>query len=129
MTLPLEILEIQKNSDILVHAEAFDLKERLATHQSFSTKIVDYLSSNRCILAIGSETCASIQYFIENGCAAVAKTPSEIETRLSELYASPSALQEYAEKAWQSGKAHHERTQMQKDLLCELQNAVGEGNA
>lgn len=124
-----EILEIQKNSDILVHAEAFDLKERLATHQSFSTKIVDYLSSNRCILAIGSETCASIQYFIENGCAAVAKTPSEIETRLSELYASPSALQEYAEKAWQSGKAHHERTQMQKDLLCELQNAVGEGNA
>lgn len=124
-----EILELQKNSDILVHAEAFDLKERLITHQSFSTKIVDYLSANRCILAIGSETCASIQYFVENGCAAVAKTPAEIETRLSELYDAPSALQTYAEKAWQSGKAHHERAIMQKDLLQEIQNAVKEGNA
>lgn len=121
-----KIREIQADADILVHAEAFDLKERLSVHQSFSTKIVDYIASNRCILAIGSDTCASIQYFIENDCAAVATAPSEISERLSELKDTPALLAEYAEKAWQSGKAHHERSVMQENLLADLKNAIGE---
>lgn len=121
-----KIREIQADADILVHAEAFDLKERLSVHQSFSTKIVDYIASNRCILAIGSDTCASIQYFIDNDCAAVATAPSEISERLSELKDTPALLADYAEKAWQSGKAHHERSVMQKNLLADLKNAIGE---
>lgn len=124
-----EICKIQAAADILVHAEAFDLKERLCVHQSFSTKIVDYIASNRCILAIGSNTCASIQYFIENDCAAVAASPTEISKRLSELKETPLLLEEYAEKAWQSGKKHHERSKMQESLLQGLQNAVKEGKA
>ena len=121
-----KIRAIQADADILVHAEAFDLKERLAVHQSFSTKIVDYIASNRCILAIGSDTCASIQYFIDNDCAAVATAPSEIAERLSELQDTPALLGIYAEKAWQSGKAHHERSVMQENLLADLKNAIGE---
>ena len=90
------------------------------------TKIVDYIASNRCILAIGSDTCASIQYFIDNDCAAVATAPSEIAERLSELQDTPALLGIYAEKAWQSGKAHHERSVMQENLLADLKNAMGE---
>lgn len=48
-----EIEEIQKNADILVHAEGLDLKSRLAVRQSFSTKIVDYLKMARPIFAVG----------------------------------------------------------------------------
>lgn len=122
-----EIQQIQAQADILVHAEAFDLRERLAVHQSFSTKIVDYLASNRCILAVGSDDCASIQYFIENGCAAVARTPSEIPERLSALQENPALLAFYAEKAFEGGKLHHERSVMQKNLLHDLQTVLQEG--
>lgn len=121
-----EIKEIQKNSDILVHAEAFNLKERLSVHQSFSTKIVDYLASNRCILAIGAPDCASIKYFIDNDCAAVAKTPEEIKQRLMELLNDKALLRKYAEKAWQSGKNNHERSKMQSELYNEIKLTIGE---
>lgn len=119
-----EILEIQKQSDILVHAEAFELKEKLATHQSFSTKIVDYLATNRCILAIGDGSCSSIQYFIDNDCGAVAKEKNEIATVLNQLYENKSLLKEYARKAWNSGKKNHQRDIMQKDLYNELLNSL-----
>ena len=102
-----EIREIQKNSDILLHVEGFSLKEKLAVHQSFSTKIVDYLESNRCILAIGDDYCASIKYFIENECGAVARNKKEIKTRLLELHENRNLLQQYADKAWQIGKKYH----------------------
>ncbi|MBE6827707.1 MAG: glycosyltransferase family 4 protein [Ruminococcaceae bacterium] len=119
-----EILMIQKQADILVHAEAFDLREKLVTHQSFSTKIVDYLASGRCILAIGDSFCASVQYFIDNDCGAVAQTPDEIEQRLRELYDNKDLLSGYADKAWESGRRNHQRSVMQKELYAELEKAL-----
>lgn len=119
-----EILEIQKQSDILVHAEAFDLKEKLLTHQSFSTKIVDYLATNRCILAIGDSSCASIQYFIDNDCGVVAKNKEEIQPQLEKLYNDKTLLSSYAQKAWDSGKKNHQRDIIQKDLYNELLNSL-----
>ena len=61
-----EIEAIQKDADILVHAEGLDFKSRLQVHQSFSTKIVDYLKNARAVFAIGPEDVASIDYFIGN---------------------------------------------------------------
>lgn len=115
-----EILEIQKNSDILVHAEAFTLKEKLAAHQSFSTKIVDYLSMNRCILAIGDETCASVKYFIDNGCGAVVTNENEIEAELNKLYSDKKLLDFYAEKAWETGRKNHLKARIQASLYEDL---------
>lgn len=115
-----EIREIQKNSDILIHAEAFSLKERLAVHQSFSTKIVDYLETNRCIFAIGSDYCASIQYFLDNDCGLVAKNKEEIETKLSQLIQNPDLMKEYADKAWESGKKHNNAEVIRKNLEDDL---------
>lgn len=120
-----EIRKLQAQADILVHAEAFDLKERLATHQSFSTKIVDYLATNRCILAIGDKSCASIDYFVRNSCGAVALSKDEITVQLEKLYSDKSLLKYYADKAWASGKKNHNRGEMQKRLYESLENAVG----
>lgn len=119
-----EIRKLQAEADILVHTEAFDLKEKLATHQSFSTKIVDYLASNRCILAIGDRSCASIDYFVENACGAVAGSKEEILPLLETLYADKSRLQTYADQAWESGKRNHQRRKMQKDLHDEMFRVV-----
>lgn len=119
-----EILEIQKNSDILIHAEAFSLKEKLASHQSFSTKIVDYLAMNRCILAIGDESCASIKYFIDNGCGVAVTHEDDIESELNKLYDNKQLLSSYAERAWETGKKNHQKRIMQKNLADELKKAV-----
>lgn len=119
-----EIREIQKNSDILLHCEGFSLKEKLAVHQSFSTKIVDYLEINRCILAIGDDYCASIQYFIENKCGAVATKKEEIETELLKLYNNRELLKSYAEKGWESGKKHHHKPIMQNMVKQDLNNLL-----
>lgn len=120
-----EIRALQAQADILVHAEAFDLKEKLATHQSFSTKIVDYLATNRCILAIGDRSCASIDYFVRNSCGAVALSKNEIYEQLENLCSDKSLLKDYADKAWESGKKNHNRSEMQKKLYDSLKNAVG----
>ncbi|MBQ4573413.1 MAG: hypothetical protein IJA80_09070 [Clostridia bacterium] len=118
-----EIREIQKNSDILLHCEGFSLKEKLAVHQSFSTKIVDYLETNRCILAIGDDYCASIKYFIDNNCGAVATSKKEIKPCLMKLCSNHDLLKQYADNAWESGKKKHSHInikQMVKDDLVFL---------
>ena len=118
-----EIREIQKNSDILLHCEGFSLKEKLAVHQSFSTKIVDYLETNRCILAIGDDYCASIKYFIDNDCGAVATNKNDIKPCLLKLCNNHDLLKQYADKAWKSGKKNHSHTkikQMVKDDLISI---------
>lgn len=115
-----EIREIQKKSDILLHCEGFSLKEKLAVHQSFSTKIVDYLETNRCILAIGDDYCASIRYFIENDCGATATNKNEIKPCLLDLCNNHDLLKQYADKAWETGKKNHSHIktkQMVKDDL------------
>lgn len=119
-----EIREIQKNSDILLHVEGFSLKEKLAVHQSFSTKIVDYLETNRCIFAIGDNYCSSIQYFIENGCGSVATKKEEIETELLKLHNNRDLLKMYADKGWESGKKHHHKEAIQTMLKEDLNKAV-----
>lgn len=115
-----EIRQKQMDSDVLVHAEAFDLQEKLATHQSFSTKIVDYLASNRCMLAIGDESCSSIDYCIQNDCAVVCKSFDEILEKLKAIVKDRSLLQEYAEKGWQSGVRNHQRKNTQAGVYEEI---------
>ena len=119
-----KLREIQANADILVHAEAFHKQECLAVHQSFSTKIVDYLATNRCILAIGSDYCSSIQYFIDNECGAVAKSVDEIETRLRELDENRDLFHFYADKAWESGKRNHDEYKIKKMVYDDIKNVI-----
>ncbi len=119
-----EIREIQKNSDVLVHAEGFSLQEKLAVHQSFSTKIVDYLETNRCILAIGDDYCSSIQYFIKNECGVVATRKEDIENELLKLHNNRGLLKTYAQKGWESGKKNHHKPSVQSMVKSDLDSIL-----
>ena len=121
-----QIRKIQQEADILIHAEGFSLKERLAVHQSFSTKIVDYLETNRCILAVGSDYCASIQYFLENGCGAVATNKDQIGEVLQQLAKDKDLLQMYAQKAWDCGKSNHNKAIMQQMVAQDLREVYAQ---
>jgi len=57
-----QLKETLNSCDILVHVESFDKKSIEATRLSISTKIPEYLSLGKPILAIGPEQIASMEF-------------------------------------------------------------------
>ncbi|ROR29245.1 glycosyltransferase involved in cell wall biosynthesis [Mobilisporobacter senegalensis] len=111
-----EIAKLQLDADILVHVESFHLKDRLQVRLSFSTKLVDYFKSGRCILAIGSKNIASIEYLSKNHGAIVVNNKSEIKKRLEKIIYSQSLIKKYSNRSWECGKKNHQIEEIQKIL-------------
>lgn len=111
-----EVQRIQAEADILVHAEATDLKNRLTVRQSFSTKIVDYLKTARPIVAVGPKDVASIKHLMDHHAAIVADNEQELYDRLISAIEDPQRLREYAVRAYMCGRKCHDKTQ-QKAML------------
>jgi hypothetical protein len=68
-----EYKKIISSSDFLIHSESFDKQDTKITSLSISTKITEYLISNKCIIAIGPKEIASIEILINNNLAIVLK--------------------------------------------------------
>lgn len=119
-----EIPQIQANADVLVHVEAMDLKNRLAVRQSFSTKIVDYLSAARPIFAVGPRDVASVSCLAEHDAAIVASNKKEVAEKLTQLTENPSLCAEYAQKAWQLGKQNFEQSIVQPSFFADMESLI-----
>lgn len=104
-----EVLEKQKEADVLIFLEDIDGPDARIARLSFSTKITDYLSSGKCIFAIGCQDTAPMQYFINNRAAVVATSESDIESGLGKLIDNPLVLKEYALNAANVGMEKHNR--------------------
>lgn len=63
-----EISKVYAKADILLHVESFDKKAIASTKYSFSTKIPEYLSADKCVLAVGPDEVASIRYLSDIAC-------------------------------------------------------------
>ena len=57
-----EIMEIMKQTDIVLHVESFDKSQIDYVHYSFSTKITDCMQSGAMVLAIGPAKIASMDF-------------------------------------------------------------------
>lgn len=95
---------IIQNSDVLVHVESFIPKDVFEVHQSFSTKIVDYISFGKCILGIGPKGVASISFLKKHHIALTASNKEEIRTCLLALMNNHQMVTSYASTAWMAGK-------------------------
>ena len=119
-----EIPRVQSEADVLVHVEAMDLKNRLAVRQSFSTKIVDYLSAARPIFAVGPRDVASVSCLVEHDAAIVASNKKEVAEKLTQLTENPSLCAEYAKKAWQLGKQNFEQSIVQPSFFADMESLI-----
>ena len=119
-----QIIQLQQQSDLLVHVEGLSQKENSLVRQSFSTKIVDYLEKNRAIFVIGRDDSASIKYFIDNDSAFVAQSYKGILDNLNRILNDLSLLKSYAQKAWECGKRNHQKSVKQAELKEDLFNVV-----
>lgn len=119
-----EVQVLQREADVLLHVEGLSLKSRLAVHQSFSTKLVDYFALGKCIFAVGTADVASIRHLLDNEAAVVAESADTVYIQLKQLLLNRSLLQKYGEKAYLCGRKHHDKFQMQTMLMEDLKRIV-----
>ncbi|MBA5247437.1 glycosyltransferase [Chryseobacterium sp. cx-624] len=114
---PQELTEIYREADVALHVESFEKKYRYATRVSFSTKIIDLMSSTCAILAICWDRHAGFQYLQEHDAAFCVDEVTKIEPQLLQLAMQPELITEYARKAWNCGKQNHQRELIQDELM------------
>lgn len=112
-----ELCNIYHNSDIALHVESFDLKNRLAVRMSFSTKIVDCLASGCAVMAVCDEKQGGMVYLKENDAAICVTDQEDIDKTLRSLADSPQRIVEYAAKAKQCCIRNHDRAVISQMIL------------
>lgn len=116
-----EVPKLINNSDAQVFVESLEGAKSKIARLSFSTKIIDYLTSGKCILAVGSSDLAPIEYFKNEDAALVATSQDEISDALLQL-TDINIVNEYAQKAVNCGIRNHERNKLDNQLVLILKS-------
>ena len=125
---PYQELEAQyRGSDVAVFVESFDLKNRLVTRLSFSTKIIDCLNSGCAVLAIGPETHAGMTYLKENDAAICVGSLRDLKPTVRSLAEHPELILEYAGKANRLGQKNHRKADIEQMLRRDF-SEIASGN-
>ena len=109
--------EVQQNADVVIFAEALEGKDSHAARLSFSTKITDYLSNSKCILAIGKGDIAPMDYFVRNDSAITATDEVQLEEKLRYILNNPQMIEEYGQKAFDCAKRNHNKETIDKRFI------------
>ena len=112
-----ELKRIYVKSDLLIHVEGFDKKNRLLTKDSFSTKVMDCLSSGCAVMAIAWEEHAALKYLREKNAALTATNYNELEMIVSSIVSDPMKLIRYANNAYACGLEFHNRNDIQNSII------------
>lgn len=117
-----EVKNVQLNSDVLIHCESFNIIDSSKVRLSFSTKIVDYLSTGKCIFAIGNKNCSSIKYFAQNDCGIIAINKKDIYNQLLKIINDEHLISKYAYKGYEIGNNNHSKDIKQQEFFDILSN-------
>lgn len=103
-----EVQFVMQKSDILIHTESMDTKNRDKVRYSVSTKIADSLACGRCLLAYGPSDVASIDYLKENACACVVTEKENLETIIQKLLSDKVFRNEFIKNGTKTAKENHD---------------------
>ncbi len=107
-----EVMQLQNEADILLFIEDLSEKHRYDSRLSFSTKLTDYFTSGKCILAIATPDVASMEYLKNENVALCASTEEDIENTLLNILENPEVVIQYGEKAFECGMKNHSREKL-----------------
>ncbi len=119
-----QVLEELRNADIVVFAEALNGKEANVAKLSFSTKITDYISNGKCVLAIGKDNIAPIDYFKKNDAAIIANDADEILSAVKQIVEHPGIIDKYGEKAFNAAMRNHEKSMINQRFINTMMSVV-----
>lgn len=117
-----KVILLQNEADVLVHAEAFDITNKLLVRCAISTKIMDYLSVGRSILAIGPSDIASIEYLNDNNLALTADSKDKLTILVNSIHSNPNILMDYSNR----GSEYISSQLNAKELRNKLYNSLNE---
>lgn len=116
-----DIKEVLNRADIVLHVESFDTNQIKTTRLSFSTKIIDCMQSGSCMMAIGPDSIASIDYLLGIDGVISITDPSKIGSELDKIVNDPDSLKLKTEKLGKFARENHDvfkmRYGLQKDFL------------
>jgi hypothetical protein len=119
-----DVKKVLREADIVLHVESFEPKQIKSTRLSFSTKIIDCMQSGSCLMAIGPQNIASIDYLKNIEGPIVVTEISRIGETLSNLIKKPenilskaNSLQKYAMKQHDINIVHERIQRDFSDLL------------
>lgn len=115
-THPSNLPNIYKNADIALHVESLDKKYKYATMHSFSTKIIDLMSSSCAIMAICWDHNNGWNYLKKENAAICISNYNEILPTMQRIVRCPQLLTEYAKKASECGAKNHSRQAIQQQI-------------
>jgi glycosyltransferase involved in cell wall biosynthesis len=116
---------IYQQADIALHVEAFDRKNRWITKYSFSTKIIDCLSSSCAVVAICPTDHAGYQFLKGRDAAICISSLEKIHPYLSKVALKPQILYKYQKKAWDCGIQYHNRATVREKLYQDMVEICG----
>lgn len=119
-----QIHNIQKRADLLLHVEATDFSHKWGALYGFSTKLVDYFSEGKAILAYGNANQASISYLKDEDAAFVATNERDVENILNYIVSNPIVLNEYAKKSFECGKRNHDVWLFKQMIMHDIENVL-----
>ncbi len=102
-----EVQAVMQKSDILIHTESMDKKNRDKVCYSVSTKIADSLACGRCLLAYGPSDVASIEYLEENECACVVTEEDNLEKKIRDIITETDKRMIYADRGKSKAEKKH----------------------
>ena len=111
---------LYQESDVAIHCESFDLKYRLMTRLSFSTKVIDCFQSGCAILCIAWEEHTALKFLKKEDAAFCVTSVKDIEPTVSKIVENPDLIPEYARKAYECEKKNHRIEDVQKTLYDSL---------
>lgn len=102
-----EVLEVMKNSNLLVHAESFSDFYRKDLQYAFSTKIADSLATGVGFLLYAPEEMACSKYLKENDAAFVVCNKAELLNTLNNLVQNPEKCKSFTQAALNLSEKNH----------------------
>lgn len=113
--LPEQLKERLNTSDILVFVESFDSYQIEKVKYSLSTKVPEYMSVGKPILAIGPKGIGSIDYLkdVSLSCS----SPKRIKISINELVGNDNLRMKLAIMAREKYRVKHNRVALQKDFI------------
>lgn len=113
----------QQRADVLVHVESFDRRSRHYTRLSVSTKIPEYMTSGKCILAFGPSEVASIDYVRRHGMGIVATAKRQLPDALKRAIEDAGLRTQMGMRARAVAERNHDR-RANAQFLANMMRAV-----
>jgi len=106
-----------KEYDIALHVESRDIKNRLSTRFSYSTKIIDCLFSGCAVLAYCWKKHSGLTSLIRENSAICVSSYKDMKKALEEIALRPNTLLNYQRKAYDGAVNYHNKQKIQKNII------------